>query len=123
MLFQALLLAHGGITTLGANGMSMAVIGPLVGYIVWVVTSKIGLRKDICVFLCATLADLTTYVVTSFQLGAAFPDPQFGMWVAVSKFMGIFCLTQLPIAIAEGLLTVLVYDQLTKRRLLTISEH
>lgn len=123
LLFQALLLAHGGITTLGANGMSMAVIGPLVGYVVWVVTSKTGLRKDICVFLCATLADLTTYVVTSFQLGAAFPDPQFGMWAAVSKFMGIFCLTQIPIAIAEGLLTVLVYDQLTKRRLLTISEH
>ena len=35
LLFQALLLAHGGLTTLGANGMSMAVIGPMVGYLVW----------------------------------------------------------------------------------------
>ncbi|MEA7571627.1 energy-coupling factor ABC transporter permease, partial [Salmonella enterica subsp. enterica serovar Virginia] len=35
LLFQALLLAHGGLTTLGANGMSMAVIGPVVGYLVW----------------------------------------------------------------------------------------
>ena len=33
------------------------------------------------------------------------------------KFMGIFCLTQIPIAIAEGLLTVLIYEQLTKRHL------
>ncbi|MDN6550720.1 MAG: cobalamin biosynthesis protein CbiM, partial [Enterobacterales bacterium] len=40
-----------------------------------------------------------------------------GMTAAIVKFMGIFCLTQIPIAIAEGLLTVLIYDQLVKRRL------
>jgi cobalt/nickel transport system permease protein len=38
----------------------------------------------------------------------------------VLKFMSIFCITQIPIAIAEGLLTVLIYEQLTKRHLLTI---
>lgn len=31
LLFQALLLAHGGITTLGANAFSMAVVGPWLG--------------------------------------------------------------------------------------------
>ncbi|MDP0977579.1 energy-coupling factor ABC transporter permease, partial [Klebsiella pneumoniae] len=31
LVFQALLVAHGGLTTLGAYGMSMAVIGPMVG--------------------------------------------------------------------------------------------
>jgi cobalt/nickel transport system permease protein len=30
--FQALLLAHGGITTLGANVFSMAIVGPWVAY-------------------------------------------------------------------------------------------
>lgn len=117
LLFQALLLAHGGLTTLGANGMSMAVIGPMVGYLVWRLTTRLGWRKDICVFLVAVVADLTTYFVTSVQLGVAFPDPQMGMGVAILKFMGIFCVTQLPIAIAEGLLTVLIYDQLVKRDL------
>lgn len=118
LLFQALLLAHGGLTTLGANGMSMAVIGPIVGYLVWRFTTKLGWRKDVCVFLVAVFADLTTYFVTSVQLGVAFPDPQMGMSVAILKFMGIFCLTQIPIAIAEGLLTVLIYDQLVKRNLM-----
>ncbi|MCS3433981.1 energy-coupling factor ABC transporter permease [Klebsiella sp. BIGb0407] len=118
LLFQALLLAHGGLTTLGANGMSMAVIGPIVGYLVWRFTTRLGWRKDICVFLVAVVADLTTYFVTSVQLGVAFPDPQMGMGAAILKFMGIFCVTQLPIAIAEGLLTVLVYDQLVKRDLI-----
>ncbi|MCC8379327.1 MULTISPECIES: energy-coupling factor ABC transporter permease [unclassified Xenorhabdus] len=118
LLFQALLLAHGGITTLGANGMSMAVIGPLAGYLIWRFSCKMGMRKDISVFLCAFVADIVTYAITSIQLGVAFPDPQLGMGAAILKFMGIFCITQLPIAVAEGLLTVLIYDQLVKRQLI-----
>ena len=35
LLFQALLLAHGGLTTLGANAFSMAVVGPLVSFGIW----------------------------------------------------------------------------------------
>lgn len=123
LLFQALLLAHGGLTTLGANGMSMAVIGPMVGYLIWVAACKMNLRKDVSVFLCAFFADLMTYLVTSIQLGVAFPDPHSGALVAITKFMGIFCITQIPIAIAEGLLTVLVYEQLTKRHLIVAGEH
>lgn len=32
LFFQAVLLAHGGLTTLGANVFSMAVVGPWVAY-------------------------------------------------------------------------------------------
>ena len=123
LLFQALLLARGGLTTLGANGMSMAVIGPLVGYLMWKMACRAGVRRDVCVFLCAVLADLATYFVTSVQLGVAFPDPASGAGGSVAKFMGIFCLTQIPVAIAEGLLTVMIYDQLTKRQLITVQGH
>lgn len=122
LLFQALLLAHGGISTLGANGMSMAVIGPMIGYLVWIAANRLNLRKDISVFLVAFVADIATYAVTSLQLGAAFPDPEFGVMASMSKFMGIFLFTQLPIAIAEGLLTVLIYEQLTKRELVSFQE-
>ncbi|WP_087482671.1 energy-coupling factor ABC transporter permease [Vibrio mangrovi] len=118
LLFQALLLAHGGLSTLGANGMSMAVLGPLVGYLIWIAANRLRIRKDVAVFLCAAFADLATYFVTSVQLGLAFPDPQLGIFASVSKFMGVFLLTQVPIAIAEGLLTVLIYEQITKRALL-----
>ncbi len=123
LLFQALLLAHGGLTTLGANGMSMAVIGPMVGYLVWKLACRAGIRRDVGVFLCAMLADLMTYFVTSVQLGVAFPDPATGAGGSIAKFMGIFCLTQIPIAIAEGLLTMMIYDQLTKRRLIAAEGH
>ena len=123
LLFQALLLAHGGLTTLGANGMSMAVIGPIVGYLVWQMARKAGFRRDVSVFLCAMFADLATYFITSLQLGVAFPDPQAGAVGSSLKFMAIFCLTQIPIAIAEGLLTVMIYDQLTKRQLIPARGH
>ena len=88
LLFQALLLAHGGLTTLGANGMSMAVIGPMVGYLVWKLACRAGIRRDVGVFLCAMLADLMTYFVTSVQLGVAFPDPATGAGGSIAKVYG-----------------------------------
>lgn len=123
LLFQALLLAHGGLTTLGANAISMAVAGPMVGYVVWRLSLRLGLKRDVAVFLCAMLADLSTYMVTSLQLGLAFPDPVFGFTGSALKFMGVFCLTQIPIAIAEGLLTVMIYDQMTKRQMISLGTH
>lgn len=110
LLFQALLLAHGGITTLGANAVSMAVVGPFVGYGVYRLLKKFGASTTISLFTCAFLADLATYLMTSVQLGVVFPDPTSGVVGAIIKFMGVFMLTQIPIAIAEGLLTVVAYN-------------
>lgn len=109
LLFQALLLAHGGITTLGANAFSMAIVGPLVSFGIWKLC-KDKIDKKMAVFLAAALGDLLTYTVTSFQLGFAFPDPAGGFMVSAVKFLGVFFITQVPIAIAEGLLTVIVYN-------------
>lgn len=113
LLFQALLLAHGGITTLGANAFSMAIVGPLVSFGLWKLFED-KIDKKVAVFLAAALGDLATYTITSIQLGLAFPDPSGGVMVSVVKFLGIFFLTQVPIAIAEGLLTVIVYNFITE---------
>ena len=109
LLFQALLLAHGGLTTLGANAFSMAVVGPLVSFGIWKLC-KDKMDKKVAVFLAAALGDLLTYTITSIQLGLAFPDPTGGAILSVVKFLGVFFVTQVPIAIAEGLLTVIVYN-------------
>lgn len=110
LLFQALLLAHGGITTLGANAFSMAVVGPFVGYGVYLLLKKANVSPAICLFMCAFLADLATYLTTSIQLGVVFPDPSTGVFGAIAKFAGVFMLTQIPIAVAEGLLTVVAFN-------------
>lgn len=109
LLFQALLLAHGGVTTLGANSFSMAIVGPLVSFGLWKLF-KDKIDKKVVVFLAAALGDLATYTITSIQLGLAFPDPSGGIIASIIKFLGIFFITQVPIAIAEGLLTVIIYN-------------
>lgn len=113
LLFQALLLAHGGITTLGANAFSMAVVGPWVAFGIWKAGRRFGLSVPVTVFLAAALGDLATYVFTSFQLALAYPDAVSGVLGAMAKFSGIFAITQIPLAVAEGLLTVIVMDALT----------
>lgn len=50
--------------------------------------------------------------MTSIQLALAFPAAQGGFMAAFLKFAGIFALTQVPLAISEGLLTVLVWNWL-----------
>lgn len=112
LLFQALLLAHGGLTTLGANTFSMAVVGPLVAYGVFVFSKKIGLSNGIAVFLAAALGNILTYITTSLQLALAFPAATGGIAVSAVKFLGIFAVTQIPLAISEGLLTVVVFNSL-----------
>jgi len=44
----------------------------------------------------------------------AFPIPTFGS--AFVKFMAIFAYTQVPLAIAEGLLTVVIFEYIMKLR-------
>lgn len=114
LLFQALLLAHGGLTTLGANIFSMAVVGPFAAYGIFALARRLKASLAVSVFLAASLADLLTYVTTSVQLAWAFPDPVGGFGASFLKFAGIFALTQIPLAISEGLLTVVICNALAR---------
>ena len=74
----------------------------------------LGASLAVGVFLAASLADLLTYVTTSVQLSMAFPDPVGGFAASFAKFAGIFAVTQIPLAISEGLLTVLIFNALAR---------
>ncbi len=105
LLYQALLLGHGGITTLGANVTSMGIVGPLCGWLVYrILRDRTDLPK--ATFAAAVVADWTTYLVTSAQLAVAFPtEPGLtGVLDAGITFAGVFSVTQLPIGIVEGAL-------------------
>lgn len=115
LLFQALLLAHGGLTTLGANIFSMAIVGPWVSYGCYRLCRVTGLSIAIGVFTGAALGDLATYITTSVELAAAYPDAISGYVGAFLKFFGIFAITQVPLAIAEGFLTVVIMNALSAK--------
>ena len=107
LLFQAILLAHGGLTTLGANTFSMAIAGPIVSYGVYKLCRKWKVNRLVAVGLACGLGDLFTYCVTSIQLALAHPG-QAGVLASMGEFMGIFALTQIPLAIVEGILGAVV---------------
>jgi len=114
LVFQALLLAHGGITTLGANDFSMGIVGPFAAWLIWKGAKKIGWSPSLSIFLAAVMADWLTYVTTAVQLSLAFPIPTFS--AAFVKFMLIYAYSQVPLAIAEGLLTVIIFEYIMKLR-------
>ena len=107
LLFQAILLAHGGLTTLGANTFSMAIAGPFVSYGVYRLCQKCRVKKHVAVFLAAALGDLFTYCVTSVQLGLAHHATA-SIPAAIGEFMGVFAVMQIPLAIIEGIVTAIV---------------
>lgn len=112
LLFQALLLAHGGLTTLGANVLSMGIIGPFVAYGVYRLFKK--KNKTLAVFLGASLGNLVTYIVTSGQLALAYPSGNGGALTSFIQFLGVFAITQIPLAVVEGLVSVMVYEFIIK---------
>ncbi|MGN0962373.1 MAG: energy-coupling factor ABC transporter permease, partial [Clostridia bacterium] len=108
LIFQAILLAHGGLTTLGANTFSMAIAGPIVAFAIYKLCGKCKVNRKVSVFLAASIGDLFTYCVTAFQLAMAYPSESGGILASFVKFLGVFAPTQIPLAIIEGILTVII---------------
>ncbi|MDD1772837.1 MAG: energy-coupling factor ABC transporter permease [Methanomassiliicoccales archaeon] len=112
LLFQALLLAHGGLTTLGANVFSMGIAGPLVAYAVFRVMRKAKVPTSVTVFITVVLTDFITYVVTSVQLALAYGTFN----ESLISFLSVFAITQIPLAIVEGILFTIFIDYLERAR-------
>jgi cobalt/nickel transport system permease protein len=114
LLFQSLFLAHGGLSTLGANTVSMGIVGPLAGYLVYIGLRNTRVNMYLTVFLVAFVADLMTYVVTSLELALAYPAAVGGVVSSLVLFMGIFAITQVPLAILEGVVLTLVWKYIVQ---------
>ena len=108
LIFQAIILAHGGITTLGANTFSMAIAGPFVAFGVYMLCKKIKINRYVGFFLAVLIGNIFTYMVTSIQLALAYPAESGGMMASAVKFLAVFAPTQLPLAVVEGILTVII---------------
>lgn len=108
LVFQAILLAHGGLTSLGANTFSMGIAGPFVSYGIYKLCQSLKVNKLVSVFLAASIGDFFTYCITSIQLALAYPSANGGVAASTVKFLAVFAPTQLPLAIIEGILSVII---------------
>jgi len=109
LLFQSLVLAHGGLSVLGANMVSMAIGGPIAGYVLYRLLKNTSLNIYLTVFIVSAVADLVTYVITSFELALAYPAQVGGVVASFTAFFVIFAITQIPLAIVEGCVLALVF--------------
>ncbi|MDR2866815.1 MAG: energy-coupling factor ABC transporter permease [Methanomassiliicoccaceae archaeon] len=117
LLFQGTFMAHGGFTTLGANAFSMGVAGPFAAYFVYRTLRKSGLRPAVTVFATVFTANVVTYTVTALQLALTVPFTGVEVFAnTYATFFGIFTITQLPIAMAEGVLMIFFFRYLAEVR-------
>jgi cobalt/nickel transport system permease protein len=109
LLFQSMFLAHGGLSVLGANIVSMGIVGPLAGYIIYCLLRDTSVNMYLTVFLVTVLADMFTYATTSLQLALAYPAETGGSISSFILFLGVFAVTQIPLAVIEGIVLTLVF--------------
>lgn len=114
LLIQALFLAHGGISTWGANIVSMALVGSFIGFGVFVFFRRFNAPIFVAAFAAGLFGDWATYATTAFELASALhgTGSLWGMFAAITI---AFAPTQLPLGILEGLFTggvvALVYQR------------
>ncbi len=129
LLIQALFLAHGGLSTWGADIVSMGVMGSFAGYLTFRALRSLKINMAVSGFMAGLFADWATYLTTSVELASGIRGDSPFMplfW----KILIAFIPTQLPLGILEGAMTagmvVLLYkkrpDLLVKMRVLKPEE-
>ncbi len=102
LLIQALFMAHGGLSTLGANTLTMGVCGSFLGFLSYFLCKRVGFSSFIAGFAAGFIADLATYFFTSFVLAISIaPD----FWHGLFEISLAFIPTQMPLAVLEGIVT------------------
>lgn len=113
-LFFQLFLAHGGLTALGANTISMGIIGGFTGYFMYLALRKAGASFWLSAGLGGLIGDLLTYVTTALQLALSLhPESVLPSW---GLFTIGFIPTQIPLAIIEFGFTAAAIQYVVNRR-------
>ena len=98
-LFFQTFIGHGGITTIGANTVSMAIAGTFTGYFSFLGLRKAGASLWLSAGIGGLVGDLVTYVVAAFEMAISIHPGNLYTW------WGIFTIgylpTQIPLAILE----------------------
>lgn len=112
---QALFMAHGGISSWGANTMNMGVFGAWVAYLTYLAVRRSGLPLWVGLAAAGALGDLVTYFGTAAVMAFALAGDQ-GVVAATAAIFVAFMPTQLPLAVLEALFTVGLFNFIRERR-------
>lgn len=104
LVVQALFLAHGGVTTFGADVMSMGVVGSIAGYAVFRTARNLGVGLWTSGFLAGLASDWGTYLMTAAMLALGLHGRR-SLLSLFATVVAAFVPTQLPLGVLEGVLT------------------
>lgn len=115
LLIQALFLAHGGLSTLGANTFSMGVIGSFAGWLAFRGARRLGGSLAVSGFIAGIMADWGTYAWTSLILASGIRG-EAAFLPLFAQVTLAFIPTQLPLGILEGVITAGMLTLLQRKR-------
>lgn len=115
LLIQALFLAHGGLTTWGANVVSMGIVGSFFGYATFKMLARLRLPLTLAAFLAGLLSDWATYTMTAIELSLGFHGKESFLDLFKAIFIA-FIPTQIPVGILEGFAAASLFAFILKRR-------
>ena len=114
-MLQALFFAHGGVTTLGINTLSLAFFGPLATICLWSTISKFGLKSFWGLGAVCAVGGLSVYIFDALILSVALSN-EVGItdtfWIVLMGFAPV----QIPLVIVEAFVSVKIVQLLQKRR-------
>ena len=117
LVLQALLFGDGGLTTLGANVLNMAIIGVFIPCIIFLVSNKLfklkkGASLYATIFISAFVGDVLAAIMAGTELGLSQPVFTYGLSVAVPAM----AINHSIIGVAEGIVTVIIIATLLQLR-------
>lgn len=115
LLIQALFLAHGGLSTWGANLFTMGVLGSFAGYAAFRGMRLVGAGPVVAAFVAGVAADWLTYAGTALIMAAGISGNSPFMPLA-TRIALAFVPTQLPLGILEGVITAGMVSLLLRKR-------
>ena len=115
LLLHAIFFAHGGITTLGINTLTLGVLGPLAAIGTWTLLRRLGVSSTLGLALACGAGDLSVYVLDAAVLAVALADVAAPMTTFTGVLLG-FAPVQLPLAVLEAIVSVGIVRLIATRR-------
>lgn len=115
LLLQAIFFAHGGITTLGVNTLTLGFFGPLCTIALWNILQKLQLNSTLGLGFACAIGSLSVYFIDAFVLAAALQNLTAPINTFASVSLG-FAPVQFPLSILEAFVSVKIVQVLAARR-------
>ena len=115
LLLQAVFFAHGGLTTLGVNTLTLGLLGPLMTVGLWALLRRLGIDGAFRLAFACGVGGLSVYVADAAVLAVALSDVTAPATTFAAVLLG-FAPVQIPLAVLEAVASVGIVRLLVTRR-------